>query len=492
MPSELFEKKLREKLSQAVIPPSPELWDQIEAKLPGDDKRRGLGFWLILLALLFGSIGLLLGFWNWQAQEELKSPISHITSLEPEEEKDTQEIPAMVLEQEDILDAKEIEKPLQAADLSKENLSEKQILPQNSKTQTSSTYTNSPYTTSQKLKSVLDINVSENLANSVPQHTNQAQNIELDKPAPPVIDSNNEQAGARALALKIQELSTLSPYPYLEEGLSNPQLAPLPLVTQRTKKWAFSFYVDGHQAFRNLSFRNLNEDALASGVEDGLSNPDPYLYQGLNSPANLEVEIPERSISFGLQVERKLNRRLSLQAGLEYGMFSAGFYDVSISPNSFSSPGPGTNERTANPLSQRKTQYAYHQLGLPVQINYNFFNRGRSSLEVYGGASLYMAQAYSKSILQSRNFYDFANIGPLGADVAINTVSQDVPGLLQYNRFHSTLQTGINYLYHFTDRYAIFVGPQLKYQLSPVYKEQLREIDEIPAYIGIRLGLRFS
>ena len=61
MSSEQFERKLRERLSGANIPPSPELWGRIEAGMAEDKRNRRGGFWwlfsdglgIILLLFIF-------------------------------------------------------------------------------------------------------------------------------------------------------------------------------------------------------------------------------------------------------------------------------------------------------------------------------------------------------------------------------------------------------------------------------------------------------
>lgn len=60
MPSEQFERTLRERFAQAEMPPPAGLWDRIEAEVapPPEQKRRFLWIWWSMAALLFCSIGL--------------------------------------------------------------------------------------------------------------------------------------------------------------------------------------------------------------------------------------------------------------------------------------------------------------------------------------------------------------------------------------------------------------------------------------------------
>ncbi|MDW3647164.1 MAG: hypothetical protein R8P61_08880 [Bacteroidia bacterium] len=493
MPSELFEKKLREKLSQATIPPSPELWNNIEAQVAGNDKR-GLGFWLLLLALLLGSIGMLWGFWNYSSVNSPKQQLAEVQVESPAP------VVKPLVETHSTIESSSIEKAENSTIVIPEPKSSQETKrPSPTSHPSNPSQTNPPKSTTATYSSVakkpsvfrskaLDADLNEKLIHTVPQHANTAQPESQGLSEPSSVSLYKEIEEDNGMDLKITHLDPLADVP---EILKSPFNYPMTLQSQRaskSKRWSLLAYTDFHKGYRDLNLGNslANEDLfLAPSNSD---QPAGYQYEGLNAPGNLQVVIPEESISLGILAEWKLNKRLSLQGGVEYGLFSLGTYNLNILDNSSSLP----TSRFNSPLSSRNTQYRYHQFGIPLQVNYRILDRGRSSLEVYGGASVYAARAYSKSITQSANFYDFTASRGTTENAFSNTISSDVPGLIQYHPFHLTYQAGFNFSRHLSDRHAIFFGPQIKFQGSPVYKEQQREINEIPYYVGFRLGFKFS
>ncbi|MEL6253848.1 MAG: hypothetical protein AAFR87_17700 [Bacteroidota bacterium] len=495
MPSELFEKKLREKLSQATIPPSPELWNNIEAQVAGKDSRRGFGFWILLLALLLGSIGMLWGFWNYTSgnlpeqqlvENSIKSPAPLLSTIEEREER-----AEIISDKEDLKDA--------SIDLGKETLSSHNstIKPNKNLTDNSFSTTSKSTTATNSSDSedasvfrskTLNSNLTEELIHTVPQHANTAQPNSQGLSEPSSVSFLEEIEEDNGMDIYINHLDPLGEAPaIIKTPFSYPRTRQS-LKKAKINRWSYLGYVDFHKGYRDVNLGNAlaNEDLfLAPGNAD---QPAGYQYAGLNAPGNLRVIIPEESISLGILADWKLNRKLSLQGGFEYGLFSLGAYDINIIDNSSALPSSQFN----SPLSSRNTQFRYHQFGIPLQVSYQVLARGRSSLDMYGGASIYAAKAYSKSITQSANFYNFTADRSTVEMAAQNSVSSDVPGLIQYHPFHLTYQFGFNFSRHFSDRHSIFFGPQIKFQGTPVYKEQQREINEIPYYVGFRLGFKFS
>ena len=496
MPSELFEKKLREKLSQATIPPSPELWNNIEAQVAGNDKRRGFGFWLLLLALLLGSIGMLWGFWNYTSGNDQKQQLAvaevQVESPAPAVTPIPEKIPAnenRLTEESENIPAKGSTGKTgeHATSISANKSSSKTITSHSPK---STTATNSSVSEDPRLyrSKTLDTDLKEELIHTVPQHANTAQPQAQSLSEPSSVSLPKEIEEDNGMELKITHVNPLADAPeILRTPFSHPQNLQS-LKKGKLKRWSFLGYADFHKGYRDINLANslAQEDLFLA--PSGADATVGYQYDGLNAPGNLQVVLPEESISLGVLAEWKLNKRLSLQGGFEYGLFSIGSYNLNIVDNSSALPASRFN----SPLSSRNTQFRYHQMGIPLQLNYKILARGRSSLDVYGGAAVYAARAYSKSITQSANFYDFTASRTTPESNVSNSISSDVPGLIQYHPFHLTYHAGFNFSRHLSDRHSIFFGPQIKFQGSPVYKEQQREINEIPYYVGFRLGFKFS
>lgn len=492
MPSELFEKKLREKLSKAVISPTPELWNNIEVQLNEGGRRKGFGIWLLLALLLMGSMGALWGFWRMKTSDNLVEN-SFV---------EIQDLPAETPDFNSTLDISKTEKKLEIP--AEATSPEKKILPPSKRIVQSpdnkkiGSYKDSKQISSSIAKSdlyvsaVLADELSEEAISQVPQHTSQAlQESHISSETSSI--SSREEIGEVA-GLQLLDFGFPSPGGCIVnldgDGIGQGK-------NNYKKTWSFSAYADWHKDLQEISLpalgasdNNLQNLAAADQELLPLDNPDPYDYAGLNSPGGFYVQSPQKSISVGIMAALQFRPRWSVQAGLEYGKFSAGNYRVGI----FATNSMTQGFESYSLVSSRFTQFAYHQLGIPLQLSYKFLARGRSSLDVYAGASLYAARAYSKSITQSANFYDFIENGRSAQEIlnVPNAVSDDVPRLFRYNPFNLSLLTGFNYSYHLSDKRSIFIGPQVKFQATPVYQEQSSEINEIPVYLGLRLGVRFA
>ena len=438
-------------MSQATIPPSPELWNNIEAQVAGSDKRRGFGFWLLLLALLLGSIGMLWGFWNYTSGIDQKQQMAEVQVespaplLEPIAETETDMEKGSGLKLENSTSSMLEEKTSKIATPSSSNTNvenPKHTNPSNPTIATNSSASEDPSVYRSK---ALDTELNEELIHTVPQHANTAQPQAQGLSEPSSVSLSKEIEEDNGMELKITHIKPLADAPeILREPLGYPSTLQS-LKQARMKRWAFLGYADFHKGYRdiNLASSLAQEDRLLG--PSGADATVGYQYDGLNAPGNLQVVLPEESISLGIMAELMLSKRLSLQGGFEYGLFSIGTYNLNIVDNSSALPASRFN----SPLSSRNTQFRYHQMGIPLQLNYKILARSRSSLEVYGGAAVYAARAYSKSITQSANFYDFTASNTTTEFSVSNSISSDVPGLIQYHPFHLTYQGRIQFLSSF-------------------------------------------
>jgi len=480
MSSELFEKKLREKFSKAVISPTPELWNNIEGQLHGGASKSGMGVWIPLLLMILCTSTVLWGFWN-----------SHTIELNSANEVpeliSTETLSSPLLNSPKISSA-ETASPSSDAELNFSNTS-------------SNTHTNPALHTASKpelyTSKVLSEDLSERITHRIPQHTNQVlPESHISSETSSIFSP--EKIGDGSGSIQHQLAPFPSPFPYyISQKPKDASFAfPQPELPKR-KIWALIGYADFQQAARITSSFNkaqdlsFNQDPQANS--DRLDLENSYTYDGLNAPGTLFVRVPEKSLSLGLMAEWMFHPKLSIQTGLEYGVFSTGNYLLGIVESSLSAPAPPTYSGL-NLLSTRSASFKFYQLGIPLQLTYRILDKGRSSLSLYAGGSFYMGKAYSKSITQSANFYNYAEPSPItGESISSrNSVSSDIPGLIQYNPFNLSLQSGFTYSYHLSSKSSIFVGPQIKYQASPIYREQQAEINEIPYYLGLRLGFRFN
>ncbi|MEM8888344.1 MAG: hypothetical protein AAGD28_10180, partial [Bacteroidota bacterium] len=295
MPSELFEKKLREKLSQATIPPSPELWNNIEAQVAGSDKRRGFGFWLLLLALLLGSIGMLWGFWNYTSGIDQKQQIAEVQVespaplLEPIAEEETKMETSSPTNPETTTASNLEEKTHKLASPSSSNINVENKKHTNSPKATIATNSSDSEDPAVYRSKTLNTELKEELIHTVPQHANTAQPQAQGLSEPSSVSLSKEIEEDNGMELRITHLNPLLDAPEILRMSFGYPTDLQSLRKAKLKRWSFLGYADFHKGYRDINLVNAlaQEDLFLSPSGGGADATVGYQYDGLNAPGNL-------------------------------------------------------------------------------------------------------------------------------------------------------------------------------------------------------------
>lgn len=445
MPSEYFEQKLREKVSEARRVPSPQVWQAIEAELASQPSRRKpLLWWWLGASALLGAV--LLGGWLLWPQAPppaQRPPVPHAERM------DQQPVPAAAPTT--TLPAAAVAEPASAASSA------------------------APARRSPRLKplpaAVADLPMAD---------------------LPVAAAAELAPAATPPRHPSLAEVQALSPHPYhlavtaadQPDGAAACQELPAP----SPRRWSLRFSLQAEQAGRG-ALRSLLQ---APGVDHSLLETDPLLI----SPREGNVytlQYPRQSLALNLGLGWQLRPRWELMSGVallfsETGRLQRGTVDLTTLP------ADGTRAEEAVQAYNLRMLWRQHQVEIPLLLRYEALRRGRHRLSLVFGASanriwtplqsfdLQPAAADPQPSLQPDPLFDSS---------ARSFTTPDAQTLLRFRRWHAHLDARAWYAYQLTPQWQLYAGPTLKSHLSGAY-EGLAARDQMRYRVGLELGLRFG
>ncbi|MEM6347263.1 MAG: hypothetical protein AAF927_25460 [Bacteroidota bacterium] len=487
-----FEQKLREKFEGVSIPPSPELWGNIESRIPQKDKKRGV-IWLWAGGI---SIAASLAVWLWLSNVNLQTPLEIESGMSQVEESNN--MSEEKLEQ--------IESPNRVLEDFTDDLvsnSTTGVKPSETRSGTKPSF------------------VERTSDRRVEDERSAAQNTQTS--ATP--NKNLNQVPSKAYAIRAIDHSIadwrLADF-YLEKLISGEipslsgletnwweELEELPLAEESVPRWAINIQAgqdligdvnpslgkteaDPPQTFSNEFASNDDLLGLADHVQFA-RNPNPVFSQDGVDQATL-ISYPTQESRFKLVGEYNLEGNWSIRSGLGLGISNqGGLTQANVVYNSTASPGAdfdGEWSYNDGPSLQNI------QLEVPITLQYKIarpkgaivlgsgfsFNRNLNNLSQ---ARYFRAnQDYSTSLRTVFSFSDQANT--LFAQTGENN-SQSI-GYRSWNNF-VLLQA--QYERPISPRMALFGGPSFKYMLNDIFVGSLAS-QQAPFRVGLTAGLRFG
>ncbi|RXK81774.1 porin family protein [Filimonas effusa] len=246
--------------------------------------------------------------------------------------------------------------------------------------------------------------------------------------------------------------------------------APLPEITvtkSRPGRWDFHLYVSP-----SASFRALVEEKNTKGPQYLSSPLAPNYLVDVNRVVR---HTPARGFEIGFTVGYNLNPQFSLRAGLQYNMRQ---YNIEASGYSYELTRIALNGQdtisTYTPYRNIEGNYPiilhnrYHELSVPVGINWTGWRRGRWSWGV--GTTVQPTYTFNKQpFIISSDFKNYANGAMLTRRWNLNTSFEM---FLSYNTGNVRWQ----------------IGPQFRYQQFSSFKKEY-PIKEYLLDYGIKFGI---
>lgn len=474
MPFDQFERKISARFAEAQIPPRPEVWQNIENQLASSRSRRKGFFWLLgdglfAAALLLGIISAPGISYNVEAQFSQIAQAETVGITDILVAEDCPDYAESQSVQSNPVTPTFAENPSQPADHSaaKREVSAKRTI----------TYM------------VEKAQLPEKTVTSDPQilqalispETNRAQpSIAILQEAGAVKDVSIDKM--RAPVTQVLKTSEESAIPL--ENLPDLKIKRWAFYAQTSPEWAFDIEKPDVIAVSQSDQANNRSFDYSSVESSFLSSGSQF------SPGEiLSVRFPRAHFQAAAGGEYYLLPNLSLQAGFgysvsEYGIFRYGSLNSAIADQLTNNP----NGQLVITLSsfdfQPEEIFRTEQLELPVGMNY-YLRRGRSSLVLSAGIS-------ANRLVSRRTEYK-ANTVDLENNFGRNTLSTlPTPDaeLLVYRKYHLYGSFSALYQYQLKPEWAIFAGPQLKYQFADVFAGSAAQ-DQLPYRLGLQIGVRF-
>lgn len=472
MPSEQFERTLRERFAQAEIPPPAGLWDRIEAEVapPVQPKRRFLWIWWSMAALLFCTVGL-----AWVFQPE--RPASAVDEL-------VNTTPAIPAPQKQEVSEASVEANTSSREretvaqpfLSDESVSDTKPAPAVTPGQSSL-----PPTTPDRMANISPTEpVSSDLPTSI---ETTAQTV---APANKLNQDNVPVVIGEETSISLFRIQEISPF---NASLSDwDQTTAIIPVTRRKGfgKWAFD--ISAATGYATRIFTPSSVDKSFEADYAGYANRSAYSSNSNSQVAT--VRFPRWHHALSLETSRaihprwRINLGVELQAGLG-GIATLGEIESPVST------APGLNEAQNIIVEQSSirlgtpSDFRHVSLGLPVRVSYLSTLGRRGSLEHSIGYSLNRGWtiAEPQSQLESIAF-------GLNTDQTAQFSGIPLPPPVLYAKtWHSDVRLRSRYFLPLRSSLQPFIGVELQSQISPAFGGDAG-ISQRSFLIGMELGIR--
>ena len=500
MPSELFERKLREKFAQAEVQPRPELWQTIEREISPPAQRGGL--YLLLFEVLI-IIGLLFmgssKYFQLESQptqsianNALLGVVQHDTAQIHNEARTLalQKVPGGDSQS----NRNESKEEKQEESLFASASVERHISQDRDQ---KSIHLNA------QARSKSEQQVDDEGSDAPSQHplfistTDKFEKSQLnDEPEAKLSDITSTDKLEGVKNVHVDERINHRSY-FLNSTHSAPAIFSQDPILSRRKKWSVHGYVSAFSAADRFAPFQLQEDLAVDYA---------YIYPidlSVGSYGQVErlfsVSYPKKGLSVGLHLEYSLNQRFSLQSGLNYSWFEIGRYFIGeINPflNSDLVAGPNSFNLAQTPISGPLT-FSYNQLEIPLWLNIQFARGNRSYFQfsLGGAANFGFGTNRQLGAAELRNGLFRLEAGSAQNDMnsrqAKNSLTSENPELLQYNDLNFYAGAGISYHFHLNERLRLYTGPDFTYQLTPIYLGEGSN-GQPPYRLGLKLGIAFT
>lgn len=209
------------------------------------------------------------------------------------------------------------------------------------------------------------------------------------------------------------------------------------------------------QGYAMINGDNM-EIPVGSDPETGTDDPLSEIVAG-NANEEVKTDIRHRlPVKFGLSTSYRLNKKWSITTGITYSKLSSDLFS-------------GTE---ANMIKGEQT---IKYIGIPIQINYNIWNKG--NLSTYASAGFQIEKSIS---------------GKMKTDYIVNhEVKERVTEKLAVNSLQTSVNTGLGIQYRVFKNFGIYFEPGLRYNfkdgsdIRTIYKEK-------PLNLSLEFGLRYS
>ena len=465
MPSDNFEKSLRQRFQGVEIPPRPEVWEGIQLNMasPKGNQRK---WWLSLVALGF----LLLSFSTYWLFTN--SPKQELDPLIQSDSKNR--LPSENIENEKLTDEGHTPPTDEkyAIKEPKSEWAEPQLVKplQNKGEKPFEKVEFSIEASTQKIHSSLEDSV------NIPAQAHSFESIGNTLPY-------NEEAYISSSFLPIPLMKPVEMEGFSHEmvlagtppTIGMDQLAGSPLPGP--SKWAISFYVRPELPWYTSTSISIEQDPPRTAEVDfppdvAVSEPEfGELVAGQDRPSLVfyEINYARSGLSAGLTVGYYMNPQLSIHTGL--GIFASGKHR--LSPVSGVRPDSSNFSTNNSPTSDFSMQN--FQLEVPILAQYTFAS-DRSSWLIQGGVSL-------NTSLNKLEF-DFDN-----NESAFRSLGSPQTPLIQKSS-HLHAELGIMYRFHLNSKLNLYLGPSQTYGLSPVY-QTLQGKNIYLNRLSLRMGIEF-
>lgn len=480
-----FEQKLREKFQAVSIPPSPELWGNIESRIPQKEKKRGIiWFWAGGV-----SIAASLLVWLWLSNAVVQPTTGNDDNISKVEETNP---------------------PIQEDGSSLETIAPNNLSLTDNESATQSDEQNS----AQQLISMPDF--VERAAVRTPETERSAPQNEQ----PPVITNNlvTQNGGNTA---KVFALKTIDRWMEEEPIIANPKdrwlggwcevltfvndnwWQELPEMDESVPRWAVNIQA-GQDVIGDIDGFIRNETPLefftSKASNDALLGAADYVQFARNPNRALSLEGVDQAtlVSYPTQESRvkivgeyQLKENWSLRSGLGFGISNQGgltqanvVYGSAVSP---ATPAEGEWSYDQGPSLQNI------QLEVPLTLQYRI-NRAKGAFVLGSGFSfnrnlnnLSQARYNREGFVTDNSTRAVFSVSDQANALSANPASQS----LAYRSWNSFVLLQAQYERPISPRLALFGGPSFKYMLNDVFVGSLASQQAL-FRLGLTVGVRFG
>ncbi len=487
-----FEQKLREKFEGVSIPPSPELWGNIESRIPQKEKKGGI-IWLWAGGI---SIAASLVVWLWLSNVNEQSPLQMEPGITQTEAIEPQ--------------AKENVQKLESVAANSANLGDNQSVNSTEK--------------AESIQAQLEDKASyiEFASDPEPKDERSApQNVQT--PATP--STHTAEISNKVYAIKTLDhtLADWSLSDFYSENLNQGDIAALrfmqenwwedfneaDLEEESVPRWAVNIQA-GQDLIGdvNANFGTADADPLRAFVNektsnDGLlgtadfvqfaRNPSPAFSQEGVDQATL-ISYPTQESRVKVVGEYKLEGNWSVRSGLGFGISNqGGLTQANVVYSSAASPGGDVDgEWTYNDGPSLQNI----QLEVPLTLQYKIA-RPKGAIILGSGFSF---NRNLNNLSQARYFRSSQELSASPrtvfsvSDQANNLFGQPGENASQsigYRSWNNFVLLQAQYERPISPRMALFGGPSFKYMLNDIFVGSLAS-QQAPLRVGLTAGLRFG
>lgn len=478
MPSEQFERTLRERFAQAEIPPPAGLWDRIEAGVapPVQPKRRFLWIWWSMAALLFCSVGLA---WVFQPSSPI-DPTTQVVKATPEvpvlQNQESSDHPQEILSEPTEPETGSL--PAHAHDANGFSMGSQPLTAHT----TNAVELSRPDQTAPSQPAMASLTESDTSVES-------AGEVMVNEDLPQENSQNSGLAGNPAVGEKsnisLFDIEHIVPIDSRLATLDQSgSIIPLHPV-RRVGKWAVDLSVQSGYATKLFSTLAIEKSFQTDYA--GYANRSLYSPNGNGQIAT--VRFPRWHHTVSLETSRTIHARWRISLGLDLQAGLGGIATLGEIQSQLNTPtGPGSSDDIVVEQSSislgTPSNFTHISLNLPIRASY-ISSLGRGTLEHSIGVSFNRnwTIAEPQTQLESIAFGLNSDETEIFSDISLP------PPVLNTNLWHSDIRARSRYFFPSGSAFQPFVGAELQTQITPAFGGDAA-VNQRSFLMGIELGLR--